>query len=104
MEHLIEPLLSEGIFPCVIETLSLCASPLLTTFSAASYTILTQGFVSCVDDCYVPLHYSLQLYSLRFFLKEILTHHKSKRSWKGPSSHLDLDQVVSEWSFHSCEL
>ena len=75
VEHILEPLLREGILPCMIET-----SSLLTTLNAVAYTTLTSGpgdvvplgqtplsaYVFMCYDFYVPLLYSMQMYSLMF--------------------------------------
>jgi len=55
VEYLLEPLLCEGTFPYMIETSSLCTSPLLTALNAATYTILTLGPGDVVPPRQTPL-------------------------------------------------
>ena len=72
-EHLLEPLLREGIFPCMISTSPLCTSPLLTALNVVAYTILkpwprdvvppgrTPLSTSCYFRCWwLTCSYSLQ--------------------------------------------
>jgi len=94
----------------------LCTSTLLTTLNATAYTILTMGPEDVIPPGRTPLSTpyvfmcwwllcssSLQHADvfINVLLKCNLTHHESKRSWKGPSSHPDLDHKVMElwiWS------
>ena len=71
-----------GYIPYMIEKTHSCTSSLFLALNAATYTILTLGprdivplgrtplstlTFSCVDDCYVPLLFCMQMYSLRSF-------------------------------------
>ena len=55
VEHLLEPLMREGIFPCMIDTSSLWTSLVLIALNATAYTILTPGPRNVVPPGRTPL-------------------------------------------------